>query len=384
MQENKRYWHEIDIIRGFAVILMLANHLAVSLFVLDTDVSHVVNIVSFWGSFAPVVFFFVTGIGYGVSAVPGHKKPYVPVLRKFLILLGADFFLRLRWTPRMLGWDFLAFIGMSMLFLQFIRNRKRPVLWSSLFIATLLLVRYAAGTMFKGTGNIFLESILGLREIGDISYWFTPWLVYPLIGFIAGSIAKKKSEWINDNSFLVAAASFLTAAPIAAFSIFLRTKGYGYFRWGIMSVNFFILSIVCVLVVTGAAVLVGRVFSGKNIIGAVSLRGVSSLVVVPIHYFILDAAHLASVETVPASYYYVLFPFLVVLSFFLAKTADRHAKQLSARYAGRALAVILISLTGLCLIFGILFIGTPGTVFAAFAGMMLLCYILAFEYSARV
>lgn len=60
-------WQEIDVLRDLAAILMVVNHVGYK--TLDPhqlNGSLAGNLV-FIGSFAPVIFFFVTGVGYGIQ-----------------------------------------------------------------------------------------------------------------------------------------------------------------------------------------------------------------------------------------------------------------------------------------------------------------------------
>ena len=71
-------------------------------------------ILVFLGSFAPVLFFFLTGLGYGVQSAAGKRPRGQGYLIKVGILLLAD---ALMWMKpgTYVGNDFLGFIGLSML-----------------------------------------------------------------------------------------------------------------------------------------------------------------------------------------------------------------------------------------------------------------------------
>src|SRR5271166_6618259 len=84
-------WAEIDFLRGLAACLMIANHLGFASS--SYEESTLVASMTFLGGMAPVLFFLVTGLGYGVKSVSGRPRSNDRHLSKIMILLMADAFL---------------------------------------------------------------------------------------------------------------------------------------------------------------------------------------------------------------------------------------------------------------------------------------------------
>src|SRR5271166_2892826 len=84
-------WEELDFLRGLAACLMIANHLGFAS--ASYDSSALVAAMTFLGGMAPVLFFLVTGLGYGVQSASGRPRSNDRALSKIMILLMADDFL---------------------------------------------------------------------------------------------------------------------------------------------------------------------------------------------------------------------------------------------------------------------------------------------------
>ena len=108
----------LDTLRGIAVVAMLLNHAGVSLLRPDlvAEVWSLGGALTFFGSYAPVLFFFTTGFGYGWrDPGPPRAGEKRDVLYKAFVLIVADVLLRGgSWLH--FGWDFLGFIGCLRLF----------------------------------------------------------------------------------------------------------------------------------------------------------------------------------------------------------------------------------------------------------------------------
>jgi len=125
------HWRELDVLRGMAAVMMVVNHVGIKFLSPQYAEGGFTGIVLFIGSFAPVMFFFVTGVGAGIQSVQKKKSSrWLMILNKVGILAMAD--LLMAWGGGD-GWrlDFLGFIGLSILILEFVRNSKSPVLGSS-------------------------------------------------------------------------------------------------------------------------------------------------------------------------------------------------------------------------------------------------------------
>ncbi len=60
------HWKELDILRGLAAILMIINHVGYKTLAPNLTEGGLSGTLVFIGSFAPVLFFFVTGVGFYV------------------------------------------------------------------------------------------------------------------------------------------------------------------------------------------------------------------------------------------------------------------------------------------------------------------------------
>lgn len=129
-------WDELDLFRGFAALFMLLNHAGFAWLAPHLATGHSPSgLLTFLGSFAPVLFFFATGIGYGIQTCIGKREQSdYGLLNKVGILLFCDLFSA--WTRGLaFHFDFLSFIALSMLVLEIPRRMRRPVLFAT---ATLL------------------------------------------------------------------------------------------------------------------------------------------------------------------------------------------------------------------------------------------------------
>lgn len=74
IQKERLHWIELDVMRGLAALLMVVNHLEYKTLAQPLIKNSLVGNLVFVGSFAPVLFFFVTGVGYGIQS-SRKKKP---------------------------------------------------------------------------------------------------------------------------------------------------------------------------------------------------------------------------------------------------------------------------------------------------------------------
>lgn len=276
LDKNNNSFILLDALRALAVLLMLTNHY-IARFVNLESASQSIEFIFFITSMAPVLFFFVTGLGYGVAAATQKKSMLVDTLIKVFILLSLDYLMR--GANVVFGLDFLAFIGLSMLILHFIRNTIYGIQIAIIATILLFLMRFLIPAVIDLDSNLYLSAIFGQSKFDNFSYWFTPWLIYPLLGFIAGRIIVANS---NVNTLGVNSLLLIFGVSIAILSCFLSSKGMVLFRWGTVSFNFFVASIGFLMVVFCAF------NSSRNLPSMFKVTGVVSLVVVPVHYFILD------------------------------------------------------------------------------------------------
>lgn len=327
----KRQWTEIDTLRGFAVVFMIVNHAGVGW--LDLRIAN--GVLADWmvllGSYAPVLFFFVTGVGYGVSHDPAHgRRRTADVVYKAALLLVADAFWRGDGFLAV-GLDFLGFIGLSMLVLHLACSgaRGRAVAWSILFLAT--GVRFGLGPVFRdlAPADSWIQSLVGNGVVPGFSYWVAPWLAYPALGFLFGDSLRRLGGETGLVGRLVPALLLVGVASGVAVGL-MASRDFVFLRFGTMSIAFFVSSIT-VLAFSSALAWISCAPGRPAVGAALALRGVSSFVVVPIHmYGIVLVGHAASLPLTGRVYALVMLPF-VALNYGLARWADREARCLGER-----------------------------------------------------
>src|SRR5206468_1315048 len=180
---------ELDLLRGLAIVLMIVNHSGYRFADLQAASRDPLAAVVFLGSFAPVIFFFTTGFGVALArSGPLEWSSFASVLGKAALLLLADHFMF--WREGSTGiLDFLGFIALSTVLVPAVSASKRSHTWSISLIIAILCLRFAVGPLARHhlDGNsIVLAWLLGATSVPGVSYPLSPWMVYPLLGFLAG------------------------------------------------------------------------------------------------------------------------------------------------------------------------------------------------------
>ena len=162
----------------------------------------------------------------------------------------------------------------------------------------------------------------GVRSVDDVSYPLSPWMAYPFIGFVLGRLYPNRpaARW----RMLALAAGLVWLALSAV----LWWQDAGFFRWGGVSIAYFVLSLA---VLSGCAALaIDLSLRIPALAGRVALRGVASFAVIPLHYFMLDVVEWALPLPLPSVAYGALVVCLIPFSFWLAA---RFATAVSAPLA---------------------------------------------------
>lgn len=390
MSSAIKKWPTLDILRGLAVVCMLVNHAAVHWLDQQYLEEGLTSVLSFLGSFAPVLFFFTTGVGYGLAHQVGKTANTKDLLIKAGILIVADIFMR-GGNFTVIGWDFLAFIAFSMILLHGFRGRRFGVAGALVLVVVLLVVRFGVGAFYDSRvseeeQSVWIRISLGLEAMDGVSYWFTPWFVYPLVGFIFGAFLRQYRDIYDQYTGIFCALALVCAVGAAAVSYVLLMKGAGLFRWGTMSINFFVASVSCVLAATAIACTIGDKFQqqslSQHLSNALSMQGVSSLAVVPIHYFFLALVEQAfALPFSPNLYLGLLIPWLVVC-FWCARATNRLTVSLTSTQSSTLLKGLLALVVASALICSI-FVGQWWLFIVMFIAQYALCILLGFSYSKR-
>jgi uncharacterized membrane protein len=387
IQKPNLHWPELDVLRGLAAVLMIVNHAGVKTLT-ATEASHgVMNSVLFIGSFAPVLFFFVTGVGSGIQSSQ-KKKPgrWRSLLMKVSILFLAD--LLMQWSAgRWMGLDFLGFIGLSVLVLEFVRRSSAPVTICGIGIIAISAIRFLINPLLHKvigsaqTGWWLLDWVLGTPEVPGVSYPLSPWMVYPLLGFIVGAMAMHWQTTIATRRYQVIIGLISLGTLPLAVSLLLALRHAEFFRWGTVSLAFFIVSFVPILLGIAWSMAICAVSTLKPVQSALSLRGVASLAIVPIHYFLLDLLTSLGVKDLNGLVFCVFTIGLCLGTFLLARTTEVTGFKLQQIESQKLLKIGLITAVFLVSCVTLIY-GGEGSVIAMFSrtiGQLILCLLLTFR-----
>ncbi len=325
--QKKIHWTELDVLRGLAALMMILNHLGYKILAPNQVNSGLAGSLLFISSFAPVVFFFVTGVGYGIQSSRKKKtSPWYGILNKFLILVLAD--LLMHWSEgRWLGLDFLGFIGLSSLVLEFIRRTKYPVTYCAVGFVLISLMRYVLGPVIHSHGYDqlgwgVLNWILGTKDTPGVSYPLSPWMAYPFAGYIIGVAAMHYRGLIETHRWRVVSGLLVLGGLPAIAGLILLQRGASFFRWGTVGIGFYVVSFAVILIsLAGVLAMCGNPRL-KVCQDALSLKGIASLAVVPVHYFLIYLVVLAGVTGVDLLRYSLIAIAVLAASFFLARAVE--------------------------------------------------------------
>jgi hypothetical protein len=336
---------ELDDFRGIAAILMAANHLAV----VSPDYKTVplLSLGEFLGSFAPVLFFFLTGMGAGVQSI--HRCPrrgWDPFVKVAILLIAdAAFWL----SPHVhLGNNFLGFIAISMLLIHAIQFLPRPA-WAAGLIAVMALgLRFFLGTRLRnGLGlHPVAGFLLGISDLPGFPYPPAPWLAFPMFGFMVGRwFERAHRAKPEQNQSVLVLYPFVVAVLCSSAAFFLWRRGSVFFRYGTVSVAFFLLAIAILALTLLAVRLLARWHAHRAKPSWLALEGIPSLAFVPVHYALIHALVAGSGPPLTSLSYAVALPPLLILSFLLSSLVPIVARRIGERniqpIATRCLLVVI-------------------------------------------
>jgi uncharacterized membrane protein len=311
---------ELDLLRGFAALLMVFNHVGYAALTPPAATHGVSGAIVFVGSMAPVLFFFATGFGASVAARPGTWRSLAD---KVLLLVLADQFLG--WSlGRPLGLDFFGFIAVSMIAARLVLGTSRPVTVAAAGIAAVLLLRYGVGpTGLLSGGYGIVDWIVGATPHDAVSYPAAPWLVYPLLGVALGVLYRRRPAGRIEPRAWIAIAAVIVASVAAV--VLLASRGGSFHRWGSVAAAFFALSVAVLLGFVALSAWLTR--RAPRAAAALSLGGVASFAVVPLHYALVHGGGFGANHAV--AFYLVAAALIALLSFVLSEAFERGAAALS-------------------------------------------------------
>jgi hypothetical protein len=310
---------ELDVLRGWAAVLMVFNHVGFAVLSPTAAVQGASGAVVFLGSFAPALFFFATGFGAGL-APPAR---WSSVLDKALLLLLADFLLTWRLgntTPRL---DFFGFIAVSLLATRLVQVTRRPMVVACVAAGVVLLLRYVGGRTLDGAleGYGVVRWLLGVTPHEAVSYPGAPWLVYPLVGLALGMAWRRCGGRVPARAWGSLA---VVAMVFSAFGALMAFRGESFHRWGGVAAGFFAVSVVVVAAFAALSALLVR--RTPRAAAALSLGGVAAFAVVPLHYASVHA--LAAVPDMAAVTFLAVASSITALCFVLSRRFESAAAAL--------------------------------------------------------
>jgi uncharacterized membrane protein len=376
------HWQELDILRGLAALLMIVNHAGYQTLAPNQINGLFASSLLFISSFAPVLFFFVTGVGYGLQSIQKKKASHwYVILNKLIILVLAD--LLIHWSNgKWVGLEFLGFIGLSSLVLEFVRKSKFPLVVSLIGFVTISILRYLFGPYlhalgYDQQGGWLLNWIIGFKDTPGISYPLSPWLAYPFVGYLVGAAAVHYRRFIENHRLkAVFGLSMLGILPAFA-ALFLAKRGASFFRWGTVGIGFYVVSFAIIL--AGLAISLALSTNSKlaNLPQALSLKGIASLAVVPIHYILIYLVVISGGKEVDLFKYILIVIAIVVFSFFLSGQVE-HLSQKVRQF--NQPKIVWLGLVGLFVLAATITIisGKEATVLAIYPrtfGQIVLCLL---------
>lgn len=276
-------WAALDAFRGIAALAMIANHAAVR-WVHPID-AHSLSSAAFWiGGLAPVLFFFASGFGAGLqhAAARGGAAHRYGFAAKVIVLCIADQFsagVDGRFAARV---DFLSFIGLSMLVLEPLRGMASGRTVAEIGVVLVIAARFGLPGLL---GNEF-DPWIGQRAVPWNSYPPLPWLAFPLLGFALGARAAEQRAALAAPRSLWALLA-IGAMGLAA-SALLASLGFSVNRYGKMTLAYVPIAFGAIAVVGAVALAWER--RGLGPFGRfLALRGLASLLLVPLHFLMIAA-----------------------------------------------------------------------------------------------
>jgi hypothetical protein len=345
---GKNSVEQLDFLRGIAICMMIVNHVGERLLDNNLLASGLLADLVFVGSFAPVVFFFTTGFGIGFAKRDVTPSSFLSTLLKAGLLVVADQLMLWR-TATLWGVDFLGFIAISSVLVTSLAASKKSIWLCTALMLGVFAIRFGLGGWARERPDLpgILIWLIGARGIDGISYPFSPWIIYPLLGFLLGrgygALQTSHTSFPRPWLYLATVAALISAAALdRANAIF--------FRWGTMSFAFFVLSI-GVLFLT--LIVAWRVTTRlPRVSQLLSLRGISSLAIVPIHYALIEiiaetnGSPLGAIAAATAMIVAVILS--VILSRAFAACVETWISSVSPVLASVPLACLVALCAGIC------------------------------------
>lgn len=353
MANNKKTLHfpELDLFRGLAALFMIINHIGFALWSKSEISSDIPTFILLITSFAPVLFFFASGLGAGIQSHATHKKfNLLSTLYKFCLLMIADLFFAFG-QGKLLGFDFLGFIAVIVLILEPIKYNAYARWICIAGIAAVFTLRFLIAPELNLDSSSFTSTIMNWiagNKVDNCSYPFSPWMTYPLLGFLVGSVvAEKKLPIVFINQYSTQILLLSATLVSSAVSIFFYFKSVSFFRWGAVGFGFYVMS----FAVIGAAILLVLLGNRiKNKLSLLYIGGAASLAIVPVHYFVIHLLKEFGLENLYTLSFSITSSLALIISFLSVKNIEKIFKK-SQGFLNNQNAVIVVMVLILVLAF---------------------------------
>jgi hypothetical protein len=290
----------LDVFRGFAAIAMVFNHTGVAWLSQAQMTAGWSGFLVFLGSMAPVLFFFSSGVGQGLS--PGKLRRdggAVDLAWKVTLLLLAD---RI-WAAYLgtaVGLDFFGYIALSMVVVSLVDLHRRAVPLAVGLAVLSLVLRFAVGPRLPEAwlDNPLVGFFTGMTALDGLSYLWAPWIAYPLLGYAAARLGVYPQDDLKTDSLAsrlrlrklaspATLALFVTASLAALAAL---AMGKIFHRWSTMNLPFFVAS----LAVVAGCMALSQALAARavTVANALFMRGVAAFLIVPAHTLLQELAKL--------------------------------------------------------------------------------------------
>jgi MFS family permease len=226
---------------------------------------------------------------------------------------------------------------------------ERPDLACGALVVVLLVARYVAGPVLTRSVDLppLADWLIGVSGVEHVSYPLSPWLVYPLLGMIAGRwFAKATGDRLLQLGWMSGLGA--AAAILLGISLWMVSQGRDLFRWGTVSASFFIFSLALLLVLSMLSVMLAK--RTPTVAYSLALGGIASFALIPLHYALIGYGSLILTTRLPLAPWLVgaLVLLLLFLCFgiskYFAKAMQRPAVAERRRWLYPLLLVAVVAL----------------------------------------
>jgi len=201
VDSGRRRLDSIDVLRALAILTMILVHFVENLSNDEHGYRFLWSLADTLGSFSAPIFTFLVGASFAISLDRHRRRGQTEseiavrtMRRALLIFLAGLLFQVFIWLPgAVFDWDILTFIGASIVVLWAIRNRSTGTVLAAVVGIVTVSPLLRDWTGYATHWNSWVEYVHDFSA-GDVAFGFLvhgyfplfPWLVFPLLGMLAG------------------------------------------------------------------------------------------------------------------------------------------------------------------------------------------------------